>query len=82
MIYISNWRTLSQNIATRFGFKSYEDIDEKIIDIDIYNRIVCQIDSLHWINYATRVMDGELLIIYDEFCSILSHIHSMADWGE
>jgi len=47
VIYISNWWTLSQNIATRFGFASYEDIEDRVIDLDIHGpRVVCQIDSL------------------------------------
>lgn len=42
VIYISNRWTLSQNIATRFGFASYEDIEDKVIDLDVHGpRVVC-----------------------------------------
>lgn len=69
VVYISNRRTLSNAICERLKFISYEDVSGDI-DLQIYSRIVVQIDSLHRI----KNLDDADLIIYDEFCSILSHI--------
>lgn len=73
-MYISNRRTLSDAIAARLGFKSYEDISG-LIDITVHNRLVCQVDSLHRITNITSTT----LLIYDEFCSILSHIAGITE---
>lgn len=74
VIYISNRRTLSDAIANRLGFRSYEDISGNI-DIGIHPRVVCQIDSLHRISNISNAT----MLIYDEYCSILSHINGMTD---
>jgi hypothetical protein len=71
-------------MATWLNFVSYEDIVGPI-DMDIHTRVVCQIDSLHrlknMVDYDTEERSS-LLIIYDEFCSILSHINSKSDRSE
>lgn len=74
-MYISNRRTLSDSISQWLNFASYEEIKDKIIDTDVYNRLVIQIDSLHRIKDLSSVD----LIIYDEFCSTLSHLCSVGE---
>lgn len=55
-------RSLCKTTSSLFdGFQLYSDIEPEFIDLNIYNKIVSQIDSIH------RVFGEADLLVLDEF---------------
>ena len=73
IIVISFRRTFTAEIKRRFGyFVSYADIRDHDIDIDIYNYLIIQVESLHRLHVPDWNDLDNTLVIMDESESILS----------
>lgn len=69
VVVISSRKTYSYNIANQYGYNLYMDMDKKNIQIKHQKKLVIQLDSFD------RIIDSDVidLIIFDEFCSCLTH---------
>lgn len=69
IIFVTFRVTLINQLSINFKeFEKYSDIDDKIINLDIHNKVITTIDSLH------RIVGECDLLIIDEFTYTLSHL--------
>lgn len=69
IIFVTFRVTLINQLSLNFKiFEKYSDIDDKIIDLNIHNKVITTIDSLH------RIVGECDLLIIDEFTYTLSHL--------
>lgn len=69
IIFVTFRVTLINQLHKNFkNFEKYSDIDDKVIDLNIYNKVITTIDSLH------RIVGECDLLIIDEFTYTLNHL--------
>lgn len=69
IIFVTFRVTLINQLHKNFKiFEKYSDIDDKIIDLNIHNKIITTVDSLH------RIVGECDLLIIDEFTYTLNHL--------
>lgn len=69
IIFVTFRVTLINQLSKNFKkFIKYSDIEEKVINLDIHNKVITTIDSLH------RIVGECDLLIIDEFTYTLSHL--------